>query len=383
MANQVPSIWPGSSSFFPGDTPFGLYDNDTQFQCDIEKAADWCGKKLGYPLVDIELQQQNFFACFEEAVSEYNAQINYQNIKDNLFTLKGESTGSNLTHRNITPTQNNIVRLSNTYGTEVGVGGKVPWKRTSISVVKDTQTYDLNALVSDVSESGKAITIKKLHYEAKPAITRYFDPYVGTGNNSQAMLDGFGWGNMSPAISYVLMPMYADLLRIQAIEFNDMIRKSAYTFELINNQLRIFPIPDSNYNFWLDYVLDESTSPISGSSGIGSISDFSNIPYNNMTYSQINQAGKQWIKKYTAALSKELLGIIRSKYGEIPIPGGGVSMDGDTLRSEASTEKDSLIERLREDLEATSRRNMLEREKEISEFQQETLGRNPYPIYVA
>ena len=383
MAEQVPNIWPGSSSFFPGDTPFGMYDTDTDFQSDIEKVADWCGKRLGYPLVDIELQQESFFACFEESINEYSAQVNYQNIKDNLFTLQGESTGSNLSHRNITPTQNNIVRLSDTYGTEAGVGGKVSWKRQKIAVTTNIQTYDLNALVSDVTESGKSITVKRLHYEAKPAITRYFDPYVGTGNTSQNMLDGFGWGNMSPAISYVLMPIYADLLRTQAIEFNDLVRKSAYTFELVNNQLRIFPIPDGNYNLWLDYVVDEDKSPISGSSGVGVVSDFSNIPYNTMTYSQINQAGKQWIRKYTFALSKELLGIIRSKYGEIPIPGGGVSMDGDTLRSEAATEKDSLIERLRTDLEATSRRNMLERESEIAEFQQGTLGRNPYPIYVA
>jgi len=383
VAKQVPNIWPGSSSFFPGDTPFGMYDTDTDFQSDIEKVADWCGKRLGYPLVDIELQQESFFACFEESINEYSAQVNYQNIKDNLFTLQGESTGSNLSHRNITPTQNNIVRLSDTYGTEAGVGGKVSWKRQKIAVTTNIQTYDLNALVSDVTESGKSITVKRLHYEAKPAITRYFDPYVGTGNTSQNMLDGFGWGNMSPAISYVLMPIYADLLRTQAIEFNDLVRKSAYTFELVNNQLRIFPIPDGNYNLWLDYVVDEDKSPISGSSGVGVVSDFSNIPYNTMTYSQINQAGKQWIRKYTFALSKELLGIIRSKYGEIPIPGGGVSMDGDTLRSEAATEKDSLIERLRTDLEATSRRNMLERESEIAEFQQGTLGRNPYPIYVA
>jgi len=383
VAEQVPNIWPGSSSFFPGDTPFGMYDTDTDFQSDIEKVADWCGKRLGYPLVDIELQQESFFACFEESINEYSAQVNYQNIKDNLFTLQGESTGSNLSHRNITPTQNNIVRLSDTYGTEAGVGGKVSWKRQKIAVTTNVQTYDLNALVSDVTESGKSITVKRLHYEAKPAITRYFDPYVGTGNTSQGMLDGFGWGAMSPAISYVLMPIYADLLRVQAIEFNDLVRKSSYTFELVNNQLRIFPIPDGNYNLWLDYVVDEDKSPISGSSGVGVVSDFSNIPYNTMTYSQINQAGKQWIRKYTFALSKELLGIIRSKYGEIPIPGGGVTTDGDTLRSEAATEKDSLIERLRTDLEATSRRNMLEREKEIAEFQQETLGRNPYPIYVA
>ncbi len=33
----------------------------------------------------------------------------------------------------------------------------------------------------------------------------------------------------------------------------------------------------------------------------------------------------------TLALSKELLGIVRSKYGTIPIPGSEVSLDGDTL----------------------------------------------------
>tara|TARA_R110000796_G_scaffold82592_1_gene180969 strand:- start:6750 stop:7901 length:1152 start_codon:yes stop_codon:yes gene_type:complete len=383
MASQVPNIWPGSASFFPGDTPFGLYDSDSVFQADTEKVADWCAKRLGYPLVDIEMQQESFFACFEESVSEYSAQVNYQNIKDNIFTLKGESTASNLTHRNITPTQNNIVRLSDTYGTEAGAGGTVSWKRTSIAVTSNSQTYDLNELVADVSESGKAITIKRISYEAKPAISRYFDPYLGTGNNSEQFLDGFGWGNMSPAINYVMMPIYADLLRVQAIEFNDTIRKSSYSFEIINNQLRLFPIPDTNYNLWLEYVVDNDTSPISGSSGIGNISDFSNIPYNTMTYSQINEAGKQWVRKYTFALSKELLGIIRSKYGSIPIPGGDVSLDGDTLRSEAATEKDALVERLREDLEQTSRRNTMEREKEIAEFQQETLGRNPYPIYVA
>jgi hypothetical protein len=101
-----------------------------------------------------------------------------------------------------------------------------------------------------------------------------------------------------------------------------------------------------------------------------------------MTYSKINEPGKNWIRKYTLALSKELLGSIRSKYGSLPGVKGDVSLDGDTLRTEGSTEKDQLVTQLREDLEATSRRNMMERENEIAQFQNEQLSKIPYGIYI-
>ena len=87
------------------------------------------------------------------------------------------------------------------------------------------------------------LKLKRVHYEARPAVTRYFDPYASTGFGTYNMLDGFGFGSYSPAITFVLQPIYADLLRIQAIEFNDQIRKSAYSFDIKNNQMRIFPIP--------------------------------------------------------------------------------------------------------------------------------------------
>ena len=101
-----------------------------------------------------------------------------------------------------------------------------------------------------------------------------------------------------------------------------------------------------------------------------------------MVYADINDPGKQWIRKYTLALAKELLGNIRSKYGSIPIPGSEVNLDGDTLRSEAASEKENLISQLREDLEAASRRNLLERQKEESEFMNETMNKIPYGIYI-
>ena len=388
MAQEA--IWPGSGSAIhedSGSTPFGLYDTDSEFQTEAPQVAKWCAQRLGYPIMDVELQDTQFYACLEESVSEYGAQVNQFNIRDNLFHLKGQPTSSNFTHKRVKPTLSETIFISEEYGQEALVGGSVDVKRTAVSVNSGSQVYDLNALVSDVSESGASIEVKKVHYESRPAITRYFDPYAGTGMGTNNMLDGFGFGSYSPAITFVLQPMYADLLRVQAIEFNDQIRKSAYSFEIRNNQMRIFPIPTQSGSVWIEYIKTEDRdNPLrtrhSGSSDDTIVSDYSNVNYDFMKYSNINDVGKQWIRKYTLALAKELLGIIRSKYGNIPIPNAEVSMDGETLRAEATAEKEQLIEQLRENLEQTSRKALMEAQKDESEFEQETLKKVPYPIYI-
>ena len=378
-------IWPGSGSAVSGNTPFGFYDTDSEFQTEAPKFADWCAQRLGYPLMNVELQDKQFYACLEESVSEYSAQINQFNIKDNLLSLQGQSTSSNLTHKRVTPNLGRSVFLSQAYGTEAGVGGLVEIKSGSIDIVSGSQSYDVNALFAEVSESGNAIELQRVFYEETPAVQRYFDPYAGTGAGTMNLLDQFGFGNYSPAVTFLMMPVYADMLRLQAIELNDQIRKSAYSFQLRNNKLRIFPRPDSSYKLHFEYVVrsDRDNALIteySGSSDV--ISDFSNVPYDNMKFTNINDVGKQWIRKYGLALTKELLGIVRSKYGAIPIPGAETSLDGDTLRSEASAEKEALVTQLREILEQTSRKALMEADKDESEFLQEKLKKVPYPIYI-
>ena len=378
-------IWPGSGSAVSGNTPFGFYDTDSEFQTEAPKFADWCAKRLGYPLMNVELQDKQFYACLEESVSEYSAQINQFNIKDNLLSLQGQSTSSNLTHKRVTPNLGRSVFLSQAYGTEAGVGGLVEVKSGSVDVISGSQSYDLNALWADVSESGNAIELQRVFYEETPAVQRYFDPYAGTGAGTMNLLDQFGFGNYSPAVTFLMMPVYADMLRLQAIELNDQIRKSAYSFQLRNNKLRIFPRPDSDYKLHFEYVVRSDRDNVliteySGSSDV--ISDFSNVPYDNMKFTNINDVGKQWIRKYGLALTKELLGIVRSKYGAIPIPGAETSLDGDTLRSEASAEKEALVTQLREILEQTSRKALMEADKDESEFLQEKLRKVPYPIYI-
>ena len=378
-------IWPGSGSAVSGNTPFGFYDTDSEFQTEAPKFATWCAQRLGFPLMNVELQDKQFYACLEESVSEYSAQINQFNIKDNLLSLQGQSTSSNLTHKRVTPNLGRSVFLSQAYGTEAGVGGLVEVKSGSVDIVSGSQSYDLNALWADVSESGNAIELQRVFYEETPAVQRYFDPYAGTGAGTMNLLDQFGFGNYSPAVTFLMMPVYADMLRLQAIELNDQIRKSAYSFQLRNNKLRIFPRPDSSYKLHFEYVVrsDRDNALIteySGSSDV--ISDFSNVPYDNMKFTNINDVGKQWIRKYGLALTKELLGIVRSKYGAIPIPGAETSLDGDTLRSEASAEKEALVTQLREILEQSSRKALMEADKDESEFLQEKLRKVPYPIYI-
>ena len=378
------TIWEGSSTFGVGQTPYGFYDTDSEFTSSADNFADWAARRLGYPIIDVELQSGSFYACFEESVTEYSAQVNQYNIRDNLLHLQGQSTGSSLTGKRVTPTLGRAVFLSQQYGTEAGVGGYVDYKKGSINITSGSQEYDLNTLYAAVSESG-AIEIKKIYHEAAPAINKFFDPYSTSGYGTANFIDGFGFGDYSPAVSFVLMPVFEDLLRMQAIEFNDQIRKSAYSFELINNKLTVFPIPEKNTRLYFDYVLTEERDNVlampSGSDP-NSISDYSNAPYDNMKYQYINDVGKQWIRKYGLALTKELLGTIRSKFGTVPIPNSEVTMDGDTLRAEATAEKEALIQQLRENLEQTSRKMMMEADSEESTRLQEKLNKVPLNIYI-
>ena len=117
------AIWPGSSSFTSGDTPWGLYDTDNEFTSSANKFATWAAKRLGYPITAVELQDTQFFTCFEESVTEYSAQVNQFNIKDNLLSLKGQSTGSSFTHKRLANTMGEQIFLSETYGSEAQVGG--------------------------------------------------------------------------------------------------------------------------------------------------------------------------------------------------------------------------------------------------------------------
>lgn len=383
MSNEL--IWPGSGSAITvgNKTPFGFYDSETQFQQDAPKVASWCATRLGYPIQNIELIDVNFYACFEEAITEYSAQVNQFNIRNNLDAVQGRSSSEQLSQKLIEGTNLQfLVELSDSYGTLVGVGGKTDIKKGNIQLERGIQNYDLQELYGDVVEMGEHIIVTRVFYEETPAISRFFDPMAVTGVGTMNTVDAFGFGGFSPATQFVLMPLYEDLLRMQAIEFNDQIRKSAYTFNIVNNKLQIFPLPVGPKQLWFEYYIGEEMREGQINIQDNVVSDYSNIGYSNIPYVKINDVGKQWIRKYTLALCKELLGAIREKYSSIPIPDSEVSLDGAALRSEASEEKSQLLEQLRENLEELSRKNRMEQRAAEAEQHQEMLRKIPMAIYI-
>ena len=514
MAN-IP-IWPGSSSFSAGSsTAFGFYDNDADFAADAPNVASWCAQRLGYPLVDIELQDINFFTAFEEAVSEYGHQIYTFQIINNLFRIKGTSTGSalnnvlissdygnntgnvnqgsglsyNLTDQRLysasldvkrgqqrynllssspgyatttiefngVPSVSESITLTNTSGFSVefptfisssvdsgsansfqtgstaleaatnlfnafesgsmnqmsfqlitgsasiivtqlteGLGGNSNVISTLSNVTASSFTGGTSGLNfessgSQIQAGTKQIKIKKIYHYQPAAINRYFDPYAGTGTGIQSLMQTFGFGNYSPGVNFMLMPVYFDTLKLQAIELNDHIRKSSYHFELNSGKfLRLFPIPTRDYKLWFEYTMaDSSTSAAYEETDpevekpTNTITDISNAPYERPTYAFINEPGRQWIKKYCLAIVKEMLGSVRGKYQTVPIPGSETTLDHSRLLDEARTEKAELVELLRLDLEATTTLKQAERSTAESEqTQAQYTVDNPYQIYI-
>jgi len=383
------SIWNGSSNFVPGQTPFGFYDNDPTFQDEADKVASFCAIRLGYPLMDVELNSGSFYACFEEAVTTYGNEVFQAQAVQNYLSLEGGDISTPLNDAVITPSLQNSIRISSAYGSEAGVGGTVTKYSGSLATVPGQQTYDLNQWAIDENISGR-IEIRKVFYEAPPAILRYFDPYAGTGTGIQSLMDAFDFGSFSPGINFLLMPISYDIAKVQAIEFNDQVRKSAYSFEIVNNQLKLFPVPTRAGYIWFEYYilnekqsLDDSANTAGGAPGAGgAISNISNVPYENPTYDTINSIGRQWIYRYTLALAKELLAYVRGKYTTVPVPGSEATLNQQDLLADARTEKIALIENLRAILDGTSKVAQLERKAQEAGFLNTVLKEVPNVIYV-
>ena len=383
MANIA--IYTGSTFFTTGSTPFGFYDADSAFRTDADKVTKWCAQRLGYPIENIELQDIQFYTAFEEAVTVYGNEVYQWKIRENYISMEGSSTGSALNNQVITPNLSSTIRIASTYGSEAGTGGNITYYTASIPVTAGNQNYNLNtwASASASLQPGDSIEVKTVFQQSPPAIVRYFDPYAGTGTGIQSLLETFNFGSYSPGINFMLMPLNFDLLKLQAIELNDQVRKSAYSFDLVNNQLRLFPIPVADTTLLFHYIKkSERNSAFISGSAQNLVTNISNVPYNNPVYSQLNSVGKMWIFQYTLALVKEMLAYVRGKYTTVPIPGSEVTLNQADLLTDARAEKIALLEQLRGTLEDSSRTKQLEKRSMDENYVNQTLQQVPLPLYI-
>jgi len=275
------------------------------------------------------------------------------------------------------------IRIADTYGSEASVGGTVREYSGSLHIKPNQQNYDLNewAAASASLQAGDSIEVRQVFYQEPPAIVRYFDPYAGTGTGVQGLLETFGFGSYSPGINFMLMPVYWDIQKIQAIEFNDQVRKSAFSFDLVDNQLRIFPVPGDMYRghkIWFRYIKKIEQNKPTVNTVRNVVSDVMRVPYRNPIYSNINHVGRMWIYRYTLALCKEIEGTTKTIMDSGQIPG---MLKGAELLTDARTEKTNLMEELKEMLTEVSRRAQLERKQQEADFTRQSMNQVPLLIY--
>lgn len=379
--------WPGSGSLDVDSlTVFGSYSGDAQFKQECYSAAKWACFRLGYPTIAVELTDKQLYPAFEESCNTYNAKVNEYNMINNMLALQGQTKTSMGNLAGKLPATTGLQRLtilSRDYGSEAGSGGNIDWKKFRVQVNAGQQDYDLQELIGNV-ENCNRIEIKKIFHDRPPAFARIYDPMSMTGMSYSNVLTELGFGAYSPAVQFLMTPLFEDLLRGQAIQFNDLIRKSAFSFQLINNKLRLFPIPTFHYDCWVEYTTDKDKLESDALVGNGSdiATDFADIPYQNHKYSDINAPGRQWIRNFFLANCKEILGSIRQKYQTTPIPGGEIALDGAELRSEAAQEKTNLMDNLKEMLEQSGKFAQMEKQAAFNTQLIDNLKSVPMTFYI-
>jgi hypothetical protein len=394
-------IYDGNPLWNPNATAFGFYNNDIEFQIDCLKVSKFVTTRLGYPLMDVELQTGSIFTAFEEAITMYGNELYAYLIRENVLDLTGlPYENIDLSEVIVQPNFDTIIRLSEQYGEEAGVGGNVTWYKGSVPLTSSVQDYDLKVWAKQQGISS-SIEIKRVFYqEPIPASARYLAPFDGFGFGGVAAAGLMGMGGFGGSMGFLMMPLNYDMQIIQSIEMNQMVRLSNYSFEVHNNVIRIFPIPgpydvsgvddfaediDGSCNcgnLWFEYILRDERLESSLICAEDKITNVSNMPYQNPVYSLINSVGRQWIFEMTLAICKEILGYVRGKYSTVPIPNAEMTLNQSDLLGAATAEKTALLERLRAYFDENSRASLLERKVREADAVLKELDQVPRVIYI-
>jgi hypothetical protein len=382
--------------FVPGMTPFGIYDNDPQFQGDADKLVQFVRQKLGEPVMQVHMSSTQIYTAFEEATLEFSALMNSYQAKSNLTSFLGAPTGTLQGSEQKYPPKNLQFELqqSDGFGAEAFVNSGQPAFSASIMLNVGQQAYDLQALLTaalsaaglQTSGTMPRIRVRELFHRSPLQAYRFF----GTTSGLNYLNNQFRFESFTPETLFYLLPIWEDVLRGMQFKTSNTVRRSNYSFDLHNNVLRLFPAPSSQMPLWMTFTVDANPTEPGGYLGVSGasapnysgVSNISNIPYGNIPYSNINSISKHWIRRMTLALAKEIEGQIRSKFSTVPIPNGDLTLNGAELIADARAEAEALRGELRDILEATTYQKLMESEAQMAQNQLDVWKNVPTMIYI-
>lgn len=381
MANFIDTLKP---------TPFGFFDSDADFQNEADAIVPFVRRKLGDDILSVELTKKQIWACLEESFLEYSSIINQYQAKSQLANLLGGATGSLDGSEQKFPRENLefMLRRAEPYSMEAGLGGSYDMLSGSIALEKDRQDYNLyTELVDDSgtalfdrsenSPKSKLKVMEVFHFSPQAAY-RFFD----TTSAINYLNNEFSFESFTPETVFYVLPVFEDVLRGGMLDMSQRVRRSNYSYKITGKSIRIYPKPtqDNPKKLWVRvHYSPDPMSPSFDDASIDGISNLSNIPYGRLNFSRVNSIGRQWTRQYALALCKELLGMVRSKFSNVPIPGADLQLNGSDLLSQGREDKDNLKTKLTEMLEELTYSKMLEDEASASENLTRILRGIPIP----
>jgi hypothetical protein len=403
----------GSHGNVTGSLPFamGLYTGSAGFLSGAVDQVAYTYKKLGGDVLDIEITEGQVYSAYEEAVLEYSYIVNVHQAKNSLSSMLGASTGSFDSHGQLL-TGNSLSgsnvelkfpKFEVVYAQKVGAGlasragfgGDKNIYSASFDVTSNQQTYDVQQIISSSAVDtdnasypyynkldGKKIHVTKVFYKTPHAMWRFYGYYGGLNTVG----DLASYGQFSDDSTFELIPAWQN--KAQAMGFEDAIytRNSHYSYQIKNNNLTLYPAPVdiSPDKFWVEFYVEEDPWVENAASKVGTegINNMNTLPFENIPYHKINSIGKQWIRRFALAVSKEMLGNIRSKFATIPIPGESVTLNGADLISQSKDEQEKLREELKTVLDELTYSKLMETDAATVESVNKIQERIPLSVYV-
>lgn len=373
-------------------TPFGIFDADLNFQNEADKMVIFAKRKLGDDVLSVELTKKMIWGNLEEATLEYGAVLNQYQAKSQMLTYLGFTTGSGDEASNKMPRESleYLARFAEPYATEAGIGGSYNHYSGSISLNAGQQDYDLYKDLkdgagislysgSDNSSPRSKLRIMEVFHFSPQAAYRFFD----TTSAINYLNNAFSFESFTPETIFYVLPVFEDILRAGMLDMSNRVRRSNYSYKVIGTNLRIYPTPSLNQvpnKLWVRVrYYANPLNPAYEDETINGVSNISNIPFGNVDYSKVNSIGRQWIRQYAAALCMEQLGLIRNKFGTIPIPGGTVTLNGSDLIGKGREDKTQLVTKLREMLDTMTYDKLIETAAARAENLTKQLQKIPIP----
>jgi len=367
--------------------------------------------RLGGNVLDIELTAKEVYNNYEEACFEYSYIVNLHQARNALGSALGGPTGSFDEKGGLVSGSDVSLkypkfqfdyafRVADKFSTEATVGGTEPIYSASFDRVAMEQDYDLQKIVEDIivadptvpfssslgGGAGKKhrIKIRQMYYISPRQMWRFYGYYgglnvVGNFNN---------YGQYADDSTFEVIPAWQNKLQAMAYEDHLYTRTSHYSYEIIDNKLRVYPAPDdvSPEKFWFKFSVDGgNTAFVEGEydNGVNGVNNMNTMPMENLPYASINSIGKQWIRRFALALSKETLGQIRGKFGgQVPIPGDNVTLNSADLLSQAQSEQQNLRDELNKQLDEMLYAKLAEVDKGMVDNTDAIVGKTPLKIFV-